>query len=65
LNVHFDSLLAYFLHFTPKTSKGPIDDLNNAAFEPLMMFAHMTIRFSYGPRGPDFKLRHYPKNLSI
>jgi len=49
-----DGLLVYFLHFAPKTSKRTIDYLYDAAFESLMMFAHTTIRFSYGPRGPGF-----------
>jgi len=54
LNVNFDGLFVYFLHFAPKTSERTIDDLYDAAFEPLMMFSHTTIRFSYGPRGPGF-----------
>jgi hypothetical protein len=55
LNVHFDGLFVYFLHFAPKTSERTIDDLYDAAFKSLMMFAHTTIRFSYGPRGPGFE----------
>jgi hypothetical protein len=54
LNVHFDGLFAYFLHFAPKTSKRTIDDLYDAAFESLLMFSHTTIRFLYGARGPGF-----------
>src|SRR5262245_3432972 len=54
LNVHFDGLFVYFLHFAPKTSKRTIDDLYDAAFESLMMLSHKTIRLSYGPRGPGF-----------
>jgi hypothetical protein len=55
LNVHFDGLFVYFLHFAPKTNKGTIDDLHNAAFEPLMMFSHTTIQYIYRSpcsRGP-------------
>src|SRR5436190_3883296 len=54
LNVHFDGLFVYFLHFAPKTSKRTIDDLYDAAFESLMMFSHTIILFLYGPRGPGF-----------
>jgi hypothetical protein len=50
LNVHFDGLFVYFLHFASKTSKRAIDDLYDAAFESLMMFSHTTIRFLYGLR---------------
>ena len=45
LNVHFDGLFVYFLHFSPKTSKWTIEDLHNAAFESLMMFSHTTIQY--------------------
>src|SRR5215469_5853164 len=47
LNVHFDGLIAYFLHFAPKTSKRTIDDLYDAAFESLMMFSHLSWPPSY------------------
>jgi hypothetical protein len=52
LNVHFDGLFVYFLHFAPKTSKWTIDDLYDTAFEFLMMFSHTIIRFSYDLRLP-------------
>src|SRR5215469_16260966 len=52
LNVHFDGLIAYYLHFAPKTSKRTIDDLYDAAFESLVMFSHTTLRFSCGLRLP-------------
>jgi len=45
-----DGLFIYFLHFAPETSKRAIDDLYDAALNPLMMFSHATIRFLYGPR---------------
>src|SRR5262249_4346217 len=80
LNGHFGGLFVYFLHFAPKTSKRTIDDPYYLAFANLMMFSHMTIRFSYDLHLPDcastgatkatrkaaanFKLRHYRPALS-